>query len=106
MGTEYTWLIWDMKRDPSTGSVGEVHFRVAAQKDGARAINAGSVTLVADPNSPSFIPYEQLTPEIVIAWVKEKLATSDRPPERIYEWLDERLAEKLGAATQSGVPWA
>ena len=106
METTYTWLIWNMKRDIITGSVGEVDYRVRATKETAQAIHAGSVVLLADPSSQGFIPYEDLTSEIVITWVKEKLDKDKEPStEMIYSGLDKKLAEILEPKEDNGIPW-
>lgn len=104
--TTYTWLIWNMKRDINTGSVGEVFYKVRAQKEAAQAIYSGYVVIVADPASPSFIPYEDLTPEIVIGWVKENLDETKNPTQAmIYENLDMQIAKILAPKEDNGTPW-
>lgn len=106
MSTTYTWLIWNMKRDPVTGSVGVVDYRVRGTKETAQAIYAGSVTLTADPASPNFIPYEDLTPEIVIGWVQTKLDETEQPStEMIYVNLEKQLDYLLAPKEDNGTPW-
>lgn len=105
METVYTWLIWNMKRDPNTGGIGTVHYRVRATNGNAQAVEAGQVVLVADPAADSFIPYDALTPEIVIAWVKSKLDEGDMPTVKLLAKLDEAIARKLVSAQSNGTPW-
>lgn len=106
METVYTWLIWNMARDPLTGGIGTVHYRVRAAKDGVQIVESGQVVLVADPASENFIAYESLTPEIVIAWVKSKLDEGDMPTAKLIEKLDEAIARKQAASQTNGTPWA
>ncbi len=106
METTYTWLIWNMKRDPVTGSVGEVFYKVRAEKETAQAIYSGYVLLLADPASPSFVPYEDLTPDIVIEWVKTKLDETGNPSQAmLYENLDAQIAKILAPKEDNGTPW-
>lgn len=106
MSTVYTWLIWNMKRDPVTGSVGVVDYRVRGTKETAQALYSAAVTLIADPASPGFIPYEDLTPEIVIGWVQAKLEKDKEPsPEMIYADLEKQLDYLLAPKEDNGTPW-
>lgn len=105
METVYTWLIWNMVRDPMTGGIGTVHYRVRATKDNVQAMEAGQVVLVADPAAENFIAYEALTPEIVIEWVKSKLEEGDTPAAKVIEKLDEAINQKLAASQTNGTPW-
>lgn len=106
METSYTWLIWNMVRDPHTGGVGVVHYRVRATNGAVQAVESGQVVLVADPAAENFIAYESLTPEIVIAWVKSKLDEGDTPTAKMLERLDATIARKLAAQQVNGTPWA
>lgn len=105
METTYTWLIWNMKRDIITGSVGEVFYRVHATNGSVQAVESGQVTLVADPSSENFIAYDSLTPEIVISWVKSKLDEGDTPTAKLIEKLDATIARKLAVSNANGTPW-
>lgn len=106
METIYKWLIWNMKRDPLSGGVGEVHYKVRATRESEQAIHSGSVKLTVDPTAESFLPYEQLTPEIVIRWVKDALDDSKNPAQQdIFDALDKTLDEKIAASASNGTPW-
>lgn len=106
METVYTWLIWNMVRDPMTGGIGTVYYRVRATNGNVQAMEAGQVVLVADPAAENFIAYEALTPEIVIEWVKNKLDEGDTPSAKVLEKLDEAITRKLSASQTNGTPWA
>ena len=105
METVYTWLIWNMVRDPLTGGIGTVHYRVRGTNGNVQAVESGQVVLVADPASENFIAYESLTPEIVIEWVKSKLDEGDMPVAKLIEKLDEAITRKLAASQTNGTPW-
>jgi hypothetical protein len=77
--TEYTWGVAQMERHTADGIVITVHYTVAAN-DGTYASSAyGSVGLEAPEGN--VIPYADLTPEIVIFWVQEKLGGEEKVAE-------------------------
>jgi ferric-dicitrate binding protein FerR (iron transport regulator) len=104
METTYTWLIWNMKRDPLTGGIGTVHYRVNATNGNVQVVETGQVVLVANPEAEDFIAYESLTPEIVIAWVKSKLDEGDMPTAKVIEKLDAAIAKKLAVLNADRAP--
>jgi hypothetical protein len=105
MEITYTWLIWNMTRDPLTGGIGTVHYRVNATNGNVQAVESGHVVLVADPAAENFIAYESLTPEIVISWVKSKLDEGDMPTAKLIEKLDAAITRKMASSKINGMPW-
>lgn len=107
MNTTYEWLIWNIQRDNLTGGVGVVDYRVRAVKDTAQAIYSNKVTFIFDEKSPDFISYEELTPEIIVEWVKNKLDEDKEPSTgMIYEILEKQLDQKLASDKVHGIPWS
>ena len=97
--TEYTWGIAQIKRHTSDGIVIVVHYTVAAN-DGTYGSSAyGSVGLEAPEGN--VIPYADLTPEIVIGWVQDKLNV-----EEIEAALQAQLDQQRTPTTAAGVPWS
>jgi hypothetical protein len=71
MTTTTIWNIAQMERHTADGIVFTVHYTVAAA-DGTYSSSAyGSIGLEAPEDN--IIPYADLTPEIVIGWVQDKL---------------------------------
>ena len=97
--TEYTWGIAQMERHTSDGLVIVVHYTVAAN-DGTYGSSAyGSIGLEAPEGD--VIPYANLTPEIVIGWVQDRLNV-----EEIEDSLQAQLDEKNSPTTATGLPWS
>ena len=97
--TEYTWGIAQMERHTSDGIVIVVHYTVAAN-DGTYGSSAyGSIGLEAPEDN--IIPYADLTPEIVIGWVQDKLNV-----EEIEAALQAQLDQQRTPTTAAGVPWS
>ena len=101
--TTTTWGIAQMERHTSDGIVIVVHYTVAAN-DGTYASSAyGSVGLEAPEGN--VIPYADLTPEIIISWVQEKLGGEEKVAE-ISALLQKQLDEQRTPTTAAGVPWS
>ena len=97
--TEYTWGVAQMERHTADGIVFTVHYTVAAS-DGTYASSAyGSIGL--EQPEGDVIPYADLTPEIVIGWVQDKLNV-----EEIEAALQAQLDQQRTPTTAAGVPWS
>jgi hypothetical protein len=98
-----TWGIAQMERHTSDGIVFTVHYTVNAN-DGTYSSGAyGSVGLEAPEGN--VIPYADLTPEIVVFWVQEKLGGEEKVAE-ISAALQKQIDEQRQPTTAAGVPWS
>ena len=99
MTTTTTWNIAQLERHTADGIVYTAHYTVDAN-DGTYSAGAyGSVGL-EQPDPDDIIPYANLTPEIVIGWVQDKLNV-----EEIEDSLQAQLDEKNAPTTATGLPW-
>ena len=110
MTTATTWNIAQLERHTADGIVYAVHYTVDAN-DGTYSANAyGSVGL-EPPDPDSIIPYEDLTEEIVVDWVKEKFSETPEAEsqktqlQQIEEGLAAQIEAKKYPTTASGLPW-
>ena len=100
MATTTTWNIAQLERHTADGIVYTAHYTVDAN-DGTYSAGAyGSIGL-EQPNPNNIIPYANLTPEIVIGWVKDRLNV-----EEIENSLQAQLDEKNSPTTATGLPWS
>ena len=101
--TDYTWGIAQMERHTADSIVFTVHYTVAAS-DGTYASSAyGSIGL--EQPEGEVIPYADLTPEIVIGWVQDKLGGAEKVTE-IEAALQSQINEQKHPTKAAGVPWA
>ena len=99
MTTTFSWAIAQLERNTADGIVFTVHWTLSAN-DGTYASSAyGSIGL--EQPEGNVIPYADLTPEIVIGWVQDKL---DVPA--IESSLQAQLDEQAAPTKAAGVPWA
>ena len=101
--TVFTWNVAQMERHTADGIVFSVHYTVDAN-DGTYSSGAyGSVGL--EQPEGNVIPYADLTPEIVIGWVKDKLGGDEKVAE-IQTALQAQLDQQHHPTTAQGLPWS
>ena len=66
------------------------------------AFYGGQSTYTNNPDEPGFIPYDQLTQQIVLGWVFDGLGTQKA---EIEATLTAKVEKQLNPTTANGVPW-
>lgn len=98
-----TWAVNNMTRALNDGYVIKVHWSCTASAPGVQgAFYGGQDTYQNNPDQPGFIPYDQLTQEIVLGWVYADLG--DQKAE-IETTLTAKVEKQLNPTTANGVPW-
>jgi hypothetical protein len=100
--TQFKWHLSDMKRHNDGEIVFEVKCIVMARLGDFGASKTIYVRL-NPPDPELLIPYDELTKEIVLEWVKAKMNEDDMLAE-VENELREKLEGSLQTAT--GLPWA
>jgi hypothetical protein len=104
MATTTTWNIAQLERHTADGVVMTAHYTVDAN-DGTYTAGAyGSIGL-EQPDPETMIPYADLTPEVVVGWVQEKLGGEEKVAE-IEAALQAQLDEQHAPSKAQGLPWA
>jgi hypothetical protein len=103
MANTYTWRIAQLERETSDGYVFVAHYTVDAKSDDA-VYSAGAYgSLGLERPEGSLIPYSELTEDVVVAWVLQKLG--DEKVLEIHAALDSQIDEQRQPTKQAGVPW-
>jgi hypothetical protein len=101
MTTTTTWKIANLERETADGYVFTAHY-VIDSNDGTYSAGAyGSIGL--ERPEGQLIPFDSLTEEIVVQWVKDKFGTEK--VEEIEAALQSQLDEKHAPSKAAGVPW-
>ena len=100
MTTTISWNISQLERETSDGYVFTAHYTVDANNGTYSAGAYGSIGL---ERPESLIPYSNLTKELVVGWVKDKLGTEQ--VEAIEAALQAQLDEQHAPSKASGIPW-
>jgi hypothetical protein len=95
-----TWNVANLERETSNGYVYTVHYTVDAKDDTYSAGAYGSLGL---ERGDTLIPFADLTPEVVVGWVKEKFG-AEKVAE-IEAALQAQLDEQRAPSKATGLPW-
>ena len=99
MTTTFTWNIAQLERETSDGYVFTVHYTIDANDGTYNAGAYGSIGL--ERPETDLIPFADLTKDLVINWVKEKLGNATE----IEASLQSQLDEKHAPTKALGMPW-
>jgi hypothetical protein len=95
----YTWNVVQMDRLTSDGFVVTVHYTVNAVDGDYTASTYGTVGYTQEEGN--IIPFNSLTPEIVVGWVKDSLGQ-----ETVEEALAAQIEAQQNPVQLSGLPWS
>jgi hypothetical protein len=101
MATTFTWAIANLERETSDGFVFTGHYTVSAADE---AYSAGAYGSIGFERPDSLIPFDDLTEDMVVGWVKEKLG--DEKVTEIEAALQSQIDEKRAPSKASGMPWS
>ncbi len=103
-----TWKIAQLKRKPTTGLVFKVTYIMNFELEGETDRKVGMIEFVGDVNDPNFVPFEDLTEEIVLGWVTTTLDEEEiSATETEFETrLQERIDKKTNPEFLTGTPWS
>ena len=101
MTATITWAINDLERHTADGYVHVVHYTVNAKDDAYSAGAYGSVGL--ERPEGDLVPFADLTAEIVMGWLKEKLGAEKVA--QVEAALQARIDEQRTPTTAKGRPW-
>jgi hypothetical protein len=100
------WKIAGMKRIDSTGLVVDVTYIFNAEEGNVLDRKVGSMTFSGSTNEPGFVPYEDLTEEIVLGWVYNELGSEKTTIENeVTERVQDRIDAQQNNPYKQGVPW-
>jgi hypothetical protein len=97
--TVFTWHIAQLERETADGYVFTAHYTIDANDGTYKAGAYGSIGF--ERPEEDMIPFADLTEEIVVGWVKERLDV-----EQIEAALQSQLDEQRHPSKASGLPWA
>ena len=98
MTTTFTWAIDNLEHYVSDGIVYLVYYSVVA--DDGTYVNSICNSIRLEQPKGNIIPYSDLTPELVIGWLWDKLDVL-----AIEALLQAQLDEQAAPTKAAGVPW-
>ena len=115
MAITNTWSVTNMKHTDADGGVFLVYWSMVSASDSTPShtvSEGGKLRCEPDASSPTYIPYADLTEDIVLGWVYDSLIedseTAAEAKARIEEGRTAKVQKQIDAAatTAYGVPWA
>lgn len=107
----YTWKITGLRTqdvsESRPGAVVQTYWqKIGTDENGNEGIFSGATPFTVDPtdNSGPFIPFEELTEQDVIDWIKA-VVVGDYA-KHVDGKIQEQIQEKLKPITDSKLPWA
>ena len=95
---EFTWNVVQMDRLTSDGFVVTVHYTVSAVDGDYTASTYGTVGYTQEEGS--YVPFEQLTKEIVVGWVQSSLGK-----DTVEASLATQIEAQKNPVQATGLPW-
>lgn len=94
------WKIANLEHNVADGGVVTAHWRCTLTEEDKSVGSYGTVSFTPDPSASDFVPYENLTEEVVLTWVfaevnKEEVETS----------LTTKLEAEKNPTVTAGLPW-
>lgn len=97
---DITWKIANLERETADGYVYTAHYTIDAFDGAYRSGAYGSINF---ERPDSLIPFADLTEDLVVGWVKDKLG-SDKVAEIANALLDQ-IEEQAQPTKAAGLPW-
>ena len=103
MNNTYTWHIVQLERETDDGYVFTAHYTVDAKSYDAVYTAGAYGSIGLERPEGDLIPYSELTEDVVVAWVLQKLG--DEKVLEIHAALDNQIDEQRSPSKAAGVPW-
>ena len=106
MAITHTWKVKKLvQKNDGSGLVIQVFYKVYSIDNEYSYVNAGNIELETE-NISNFIPYQNLTEELVIQWVKDKLGPDLGNHEQINtDWINAAKNPSPSTIKVEKLPW-
>ena len=107
MTITYTWAVTGMKvttvGDLSNYVVQTYWTKTGTDENGNTGVFSGATPLTPDSSQPNYVPYDQLTQEIVLSWI-QPLVTGQYE-QHVNDVIAEAIAAKTNPVVEEPLPW-
>jgi hypothetical protein len=94
------WTIAQLERNTADGGVVVAHWRATLTDGDYSASSYGTAGFTPDPESPDFVPFDDLTEADVLAWVYESV-----DKDATEASLAANIEDQKAPQTMAGTPW-
>jgi len=107
MAITYTWAVTGVKATTVAGNTEYViqtyWTKTGTDENGNTGMFSGATPLTPDPSQTSFVPYDQLTQDIVLSWIQPLVTGSYET--HVNNVIAEQIAAKIDPVTEPALPW-
>ena len=100
----HTWKVYNLERTIIDGTVFKVTYACESEDNSIFDRKMGEIELIGSPQKPGFIPFEELTEEIVLGWLSGSIDNSIFETENSVS-ISEIASQHVLTTTVSGTPW-
>lgn len=111
MAITYTWKVTSLKTknvaDNMPNAVVQTYWqKIGTDENGNTGTFSGATPFTVDPTDESgpFIPFDQLTEEDVLTWIKSIVVGSYE--EHVNGQIQKQIDEKVNPVSEASLPWA
>jgi len=108
MSINYTWAVTGMKvttvGSESDYVVQTYWTKTGTNENGNTGTFIGATPFDPNPDQPDFIPYDQLTQEIVLGWIQPLVIDSYQ--EHVDGVIAKQIAQQIDPILEPSLPWA
>ena len=107
MAITYTWSVFGLKITNTGNLQGYVvnaqWKKIGTDDSGNTGTFNGATPFTPDPSQPDFVPFDQLTEEIVLSWIQPVVTGSYE--EHVNGVIAKEIAGKIDPITEVTPPW-
>lgn len=110
MAITYTWAVTSLKtktEGSNTDAVVQTYWtKTGTDKDGNQGVFSGATpfTSATMPEGDTFVPFAELTEEIVLDWIKDVVVGGYE--EHVNAQITKQIDGKINIVTEATLPWA
>lgn len=108
MAITYTWAVTGMKVTKAgvlQNYVVQTYWtKTGTDENGNTGTFNGATPFEPDPTQSGFVPYDQLTQEIVLSWIQPVVTGSYE--EHVNAAIAKQIADKIDPVVEEPLPWA
>tara|TARA_B100000085_G_C18118556_1_gene340217 strand:- start:132 stop:440 length:309 start_codon:yes stop_codon:yes gene_type:complete len=100
----HNWKIYDLKRTIANGVVNLITYACESEHNDFSTRYIGKLEVTGNHSSPDFIPFDDLTQQVVLNWVTGSVSVSDIESANSASIVNSISASEA-ITEENGVPW-
>ncbi len=108
----YTYTVTGLKvkdEDENTNAVVQTYWKLTGTDESGNEgtfTGATPFTSTTMPEGSTFVPFEELTEQIVIDWIRDVVETNPGYQQHIDSQIQKQINDRITPVTEASLPWA